>query len=494
MACHLKFGQSLLPRVTIKFPKPTSRRGIGFSTKSCCTLKTIMDNHRYFLYLESNSILLRQWQRQRCFSSTRQQRSTISTTCGITASGFPVTQELWDSMTPSTQQLAYTIVCSTNHYYEPPNPLLKFKEMHPRVAVSRAITLLESKHPLKKKQGDILLTYLLSLQQPTSSTALPPSLLSSFSSSADERDQKQRFTGLMSSTLRVGVAGPPGAGKSSLTEAFGIHLLKHNPDLKLAVVCIDPSSNISGGSILGDKTRMIELSRHDHAMIRPSCTSGVLGGLAAYTDDVVRLLGCAGYPLVLVETVGLGQSEIEVAESVDVLVLAVPPSGGDELQGVKKGIVEMANILVVTKADGDLEPAANRTAADYSGALRVLQQISSNVRASDDKVGKIVWKPPVLLTSSITLRGLDELWKSILDYRTFLVESGSWDMKRHRQAKYWMWKQYTRMVQVKMQQDPELATMAQHLESQLLNGYLTPRVAAQELLDAFFQHARQAKQ
>jgi LAO/AO transport system kinase len=404
-------------------------------------------------------------------------------------------------MTPSTQQLAYTIQRSTTaNHGESFKPLIDqtyFKDMHPRVAVSRAITLMESKLLHKKKQGDILLTYLLSLQQSTSPTSLPPSFFSSMSSSANERDNlNQGSTGSSPAsfaTLRVGLAGPPGAGKSTMTEAFGMYLLKNNPELKLAVVCIDPSSNISGGSILGDKTRMVELSRHDRAMIRPSCTAGVLGGLAAYTDDVVRLLGCAGYPLVLVETVGLGQSEIEVSESVDVLVLAVPPSGGDQLQGVKKGIVEMANILVVTKADGDLEPAANRTASDYSGALRVLQQISGNIRAGDDKGKNLVWKPPVLLTSAITLRGLDDLWKAILDYRTYLLKSGTWDKKRHRQAKYWMWKQFTRMMQVKMQQDPQLASMARHLESQLLNGYLTPRVAAQELLDGFFQHAQQTK-
>jgi LAO/AO transport system kinase len=162
----------------------------------------------------------------------------------------------------------------------------------------------------------------------------------------------------------------PGAGKSCMMEAFGMKLLQQDPDLKLAVVCIDPSSSISGGSILGDKTRMTQLSREvDRAFVRPSSNSGILGGLAAYTDDVVRLLGCAGYPLVFVETVGLGQSEMEVAQSVDVLVLLIPPSGGDELQGVKKGIVEMADILAVTKTDGDLENAAFRTASDYKVSL-----------------------------------------------------------------------------------------------------------------------------
>jgi LAO/AO transport system kinase len=175
-----------------------------------------------------------------------------------------------------------------------------------------------------------------------------------------------------------------GAGKSCMIESFGIQLLQNDPDLKLAIVCIDPSSTISGGSILGDKTRMRQLSSFsysssskssntnmegfvDRVFIRPSSNSQSVGGIATYTDDVVKLLSCAaaGYNLVFVETVGLGQSEIEIIQSVDVLVLLIPPGGGDELQGVKKGIVELANIITITKTDSELEPIATRTASDY---------------------------------------------------------------------------------------------------------------------------------
>jgi LAO/AO transport system kinase len=222
---------------------------------------------------------------------------------------------------------------------------------------------------------------------------------------------------------------------------------------------------------------MTYLSRQDRAYVRPSSNSGVLGGLAAYTDDVVSTLSAAGYPLVLVETVGLGQSEIEIAQSVDVLVLLLPPGGGDGLQGVKKGIVELANILAVTKADGNLLAAAKSTASDYRGALQILQQSSAKGFA---------WQPPVLLTSSVTKEGLDELWKSIQDYREHMKTTGEWEARRKTQAQYWMWKQFTRMMQDRMQRDPQLAEKATYLESELLQGNLTPRVAAQELLDGVF--------
>ena len=386
-------------------------------------------------------------------------------------------EAVWNAMTPESQKLAESILASsTSSSSLTENGCM----VHPRVALSRAITLMESKHPKKKQQGDYLLTYLLSKTSPH-----PTSV-------STETKQEP--------TLRIGFAGPPGAGKSSLMEAFGMYLLEKDPTLKLAVVCIDPSSGISGGSILGDKTRMTELSRHDRAVVRPSANSGVLGGLSAYTDDVVRLLAAAGYPLVMVETVGLGQSEIEIVESVDVMVLLLPPAGGDDLQGVKKGIVEMANILSVTKADGDLEPAAKRTATDYSGALRVLQMSNNsgnNTSGSGDKIKNSddgPWQPPVILTSSVTQRGLDTLWESIQKYRGYLVSNGLFEERRQNQSKYWMWKQFTRMMQVRMQEDPILATRAQRLEGQMLSGLLTPRVAAQELLDKVFDAAAATSQ
>jgi len=446
---------------------------------------------------------------------------------------------LWGEMTPETRKLARSIMshrtnsdsgidgdndddyndgdCNDDIYDK--NDDKKAKEgsgnqqiplpipiqMHPRVAISRAITLMESKHPFKRKQGDLLLTYLLSLSSSSSSSSS-----SSVNSTRQQNNETTcttdnstataatttttttttttaRLSTFPTETLRVGFAGPPGAGKSSLMEVFCTKLLREDPQLKLAVVCIDPSSTVSGGSILGDKTRMTQLSRQadGRALVRPSSNSGILGGLAAYTDDVVRLLGCAGYPLVFVETVGLGQSEIEVSQSVDVLVLLIPPSGGDELQGVKKGIVEIADVLAVTKTDGDLEAAANQTAADYKGALRVLHQSHTSTGSNDDK-----WMPPVVSTSSVTERGLDDLWQTILRYQQHLLQTGNWEDQRRKQAKYWMWKQFSRMMQAKMQEDTGLREKANQLERKMLDGLLTPRVSAQILMDELLESAK----
>jgi LAO/AO transport system kinase len=259
---------------------------------------------------------------------------------------------------------------------------------------------------------------------------------------------------------------------------------------RLAVVCIDPSSSISGGSILGDKTRMTELSRHARAFVRPSANSGVVGGLAAYTDDVVSTYHAAGYPFVLVEvlveTVGLGQSEIEVAQSVDMLILLLPPGGGDQLQGVKKGIMEVANLFCVTKADGNFFMAAKHTAADYRAAITFLNSMSSSGQEGYDAAGNKVWIPPVLLTSAVTDDGLGEMWGTICSYRKYLQETGLLEKQRQKQAQYWMWKQFQKLVQDKTRQDPRLAQTSEQLQEALRRHQLTPRVAAKNLLDTLF--------
>lgn len=248
----------------------------------------------------------------------------------------------------------------------------------------------------------------------------------------------------------------------------------------MAVVCIDPSSAVTGGSILGDKTRMTELSRHERAYVRPSPTKTVLGGLAAYTDDVVSLCQVAGYDFVIVETVGLGQSEIEVKESVDLLVLMIPPAGGDQLQGIKKGIVEVADMIVVTKADGDFIQSAKHTAADYTSALRMMPRTGL--------VSLPGWEiPPVVMVSSQDNIGLERIWDKICLFRSLMVESGELESKRQRQSRYWMWKSVQNLILLQTKNDPILREKALTLEELLSQGKTTPRVAATELLESLVQ-------
>ena len=420
-----------------------------------------------------------------------QERLLSSSSSTTMLSSSSSSNSSWNYMNDTTKALADGILQEAQNPCKDSSSSIKRKLMNRRVALSKAITLMESKNLQKKQQGDYLLTYLLSQHREEADRT----------SEAEEQEEGRQQQSKpkhhhyhhdhhysnLNGALRIGFAGPPGAGKSSLLEAFGMYLLNNSLVEELAVVCIDPSSGISGGSILGDKTRMNQLSCNPKAYVRPSSNSGILGGLAAYTDDVVTLLSVAGYPLVFVETVGLGQAEIEIVQSVDVLVLLLPPGGGDELQGVKKGIVELAHILAVTKADGNLLPAAKSTAADYRGAIRVLQQITSAINNIDcSNESPKAWQPPVLLTSSVTNDGLQDLWESIQNFHHFMTQSGKLEKKRQNQAKYWMWKQFTRMMQTKLQDDPNLSQKATLLETQLLEGNITPRVAAQQLLDDVF--------
>jgi LAO/AO transport system kinase len=244
------------------------------------------------------------------------------------------------------------------------------------------------------------------------------------------------------------------------------------PD-KLAVLCIDPSSIRNGGSILGDKTRMQELSRHPRAFVRPAPTSGMLGGLSEASPDIVTLCQVAGYDLTIVETVGVGQSEIELEEGVDCMVLALPPAGGDSLQGVKKGIMEACHLIVVTKADGDLLQAARSTAAEYKAALPFL-----------DTYGTKRDRPKVLQVSSTTELGLPELWSEICKFRQLRIDSGMTEQRRKEQAIYWMWKHLQTLVLRRTKEDSLLRKSAEALNQRLEAGRMTPRIAAQELLES----------
>lgn len=246
---------------------------------------------------------------------------------------------------------------------------------------------------------------------------------------ADHREQAilllERLNNKERQAMRIGLSGTPGVGKSTFIESFGLMLTGQG--LQVAVLAVDPSSTRSGGSILGDKTRMDLLSRDPNAFIRPSPSQTHLGGVARRTREAVQLCEAAGFDVVLIETVGVGQSETVVAEMSDLFVLLLAPAGGDELQGVKRGIMEMADLILVNKADGDLKPAATRTCADYSGALRLLR------KRPQDPEGF----PKAMMVSALDQSGLDPAWAEMQALTAWRKDKGHWTGRRADQARYW---------------------------------------------------------
>lgn len=272
-------------------------------------------------------------------------------------------------------------------------------------------------------------------------------------------------------SLRIGITGVPGVGKSTFIDAFGSLLTKQGH--KVAVLAVDPSSGRSGGSILGDKTRMPRLAVDENAYIRPSPAGKTLGGAARATREAMLLCEAAGFDIVLVETVGVGQSEHMVAGMVDVFLVLMLPGAGDELQGIKKGILELADILAVNKADGDTLSAARRAAKDYIAALRILE-------AHDAP-----WRVPVLTCSGREETGLSELWQTIQDFRTQMTGSGAFRARRQDQAVRWMWAQVEEQLLSRLHQHPEVKATRSRLEAAVRGGTLSANAAATELLTVF---------
>lgn len=268
---------------------------------------------------------------------------------------------------------------------------------------------------------------------------------------------------------RVGISGVPGAGKSTFIEAFGNFLC--DAGARVAVLAVDPSSSLSGGSILGDKTRMETLARREEAFIRPSPTGGALGGVARKTRETILLCEAAGFDWVIVETVGVGQSEIEVRSMVDCLVLLMLAGAGDELQGIKKGIVEIADILAVNKADGANLPRARLARAELDRALAYLSPATEG------------WRPPVLLVSALERSGLGEMHHTILAFFRHL-EAGAGERRRREQAVAWWRSLVERELRQRIFEHPRVQTLAHELERQVAEGCIPPSLAAEKLLEA----------
>lgn len=266
---------------------------------------------------------------------------------------------------------------------------------------------------------------------------------------------------------RLGITGVPGAGKSTTIEALGCNLTAAGH--RVAVLAVDPSSSRTGGSILGDKTRMERLAVDPAAYIRPSPSGGTLGGVARKTREAMLLCEAAGFDVILVETVGVGQSETAVADMTDLFLVLMLPGAGDELQGIKKGILELADIIAVNKADGDGAVRAKAAAAEYRAALHIMAPKS------------LVWSPPVLLISGLANEGLDRLWEQIGAFRTKTEASGDFAAKRRAQGVKWMWTMLQERVAARLKRDPALKARLPALEADVAAGRVAPMVAVEEI-------------
>lgn len=303
-----------------------------------------------------------------------------------------------------------------------------------RAALARAITLMESRRPDHRDAARALLQELM----PRTGKA-----------------------------VRVGITGVPGVGKSTTIDTLGSLLTAEGH--KVAVLAVDPSSTRTGGAILGDKTRMARLSSDPNAFIRPSPSSGTLGGVAAKTRETMLLCEAAGFDVILVETVGVGQSETAVADLTDFFLVLMLPGAGDELQGIKKGILELADLIAVNKAD-DAGAKAKAAAAEYQAALHILTPASGT------------WHPPVLTVSGLTGQGLDELWTKVLDHRKRLEATGELAAKRRAQDTKWMWALVHERMHERLTHDPALRRRVPEIERAIAQGTLSPTAGASEIV------------
>ena len=278
-------------------------------------------------------------------------------------------------------------------------------------------------------------------------------------------------------SIRLGITGVPGVGKSTFIEALGNHVIDQGH--RVAVLTVDPSSAISGGSILGDKTRMETLARRGEAYIRPSPSGTTLGGVTRRSREALILCEAAGFDVIIVETVGVGQSETKVADMTDMFLLLLLPGGGDELQGIKRGIMELADLVLINKADGELKSLAGRSAADYRSALRLLHPRSAD------------WTVEVQTCSALDGVGISTAWETALRHRDVLKASGQFSERRAAQARDWLWSEVNDSLVAALQSDPEVRDHIPELEAAASEGRIPPTLAARQLLDIFLKRHKQ---
>ena len=311
-----------------------------------------------------------------------------------------------------------------------------------RRALARVITIIESTRPEDRRLSDAL---------------------------------QERLLPYAGNSFRIGISGVPGVGKSTFIEALGLHIIQQGH--RVGVLAVDPSSPKTGGSILGDKTRMEKLSRHPNSFIRPTPSRGKVGGVARRTRETMMIIEAAGFDIVLVETIGVGQSEIAVADLTDMFLLLLAPASGDDLQGIKKGIVELADLIAVNKTDGDLREDAARVKRDYSSALSLLQSSIRN-------------KPPSVMSCSSTEgSGVAEIWKEICKFRYQTNESGDLSSRRAQKATRWLWDEITEELLLQVRKDKATQSLVSKLERDLQNGRISASAAARRILEKFHNPA-----
>jgi LAO/AO transport system kinase len=291
-------------------------------------------------------------------------------------------------------------------------------------------------------------------------------------------DHRRRAEALIETLLpatgkaaRIGISGPPGAGKSTFIERFGLDGIARGH--RIAVLAVDPGSKRSGGAILGDKTRMTELGRASAAFIRPSSAGTETGGVARRTRDSILVCEAAGFDTILVETVGAGQAETTVAEMADMFLLVLPPAAGDELQGIKRGIVELADLILINKADGELLDHARRAAAEYANALRLIRPAHAE------------WQVAVRAVSALTGQGIDAVWEDVAKFRAALEASGAWERRRAEQRRAALWREIGDGLVERFRAAPLVAGRIAEIECEVTRGTRTPAAAARLLLAAF---------